>query len=61
MSGHVITEACDCEWAKRYPHDRSRGVATYLRELADRCERGEIRHVSVSAHPAPVGEERNHE
>lgn len=47
----IITEACDCEHAKRYPDHRSSDIADYLRKLADRVDRGEIRHVSVSAHP----------
>lgn len=50
MSAHV-TEACDCEFVKRYPNHRSDEVAAYLRDLADRVDRGVIRHVSVSAHP----------
>jgi hypothetical protein len=51
----VVTEGCDCEWAKRHKHYRSgEAAAQYLRDLADRVERGAIRHVSVSAHP--IGE-----
>lgn len=51
MTQAIVTETCDCDWAKRHRHYRSADAAAFLRDLADRVDRGEIRHVSISAHP----------
>jgi outer membrane protein assembly factor BamD (BamD/ComL family) len=46
-----VTTDCDCQFVKQYPQHRSDDIAHYLRCLAERVERGEVRHISLSVHP----------
>ena len=52
-----VTTSCDCDFVKHYPQHRSSEIAHYLRHLAERVERGEIRHVSLSVHPVAKGKD----
>lgn len=40
-----------CTQDHPWPEDDDKSAADYLRRLAERIERGEIRHVSLSVHP----------
>ncbi len=47
---------CKCAWGEHENHlhkapSIEKGLADYLRKLAKQVEAGEMRHVSISAHP----------
>lgn len=47
MSMDIIT----CDKKHPWPPSEDTTIADYLRELAERVERGEVRHISLSVHP----------